>query len=145
MTFGRIIYWVTPEDRRGFRHVWFPARFVTMFFVFWDGMAFSIQGIGVIYLIANLTKKDQTAAQVENALAITYDVLRVGFVMQIIVFGVFVLLAIRFMFASKNWRYDWPEQGSARWRSMAWVIVICTSLVAVSVHLHHPSCPSNLR
>ena len=133
MTFGRIIYYVCPESRRGFRQTWVPARFITILFIFLDTLSFCIQCIGIFYLIAKLSAQDQTTLQQKQALKTTYDILRVGFIMQITVFGLFMLLVLRFMFASKSWRFDWPEGGSGSWRTLGWTLVTAGLLITVSL------------
>ena len=132
MTFGRIIYWATPENRRSFRYLWVPARYVTLVFTTLDILSFLIQAIGVFVMIANLNKEDQGKEDRKNALRMTYDILRAGFIMQLIVFGVFMLIAFKFMFSSKNWRFDWPDRGSGEWRKMAWTTVVAAFLITVS-------------
>jgi len=132
MTFGRIIYYVCPENRRGFRQIWVPARFITILFVFLDTLSFIVQCIGIFFLIAKLSAQDQTTAQQKQALKTTYEILRVGFIMQITVFGLFMLLVLRFMFASKSWRFDWPERGSGSWRTLGWTLVTAGLLITVS-------------
>ena len=132
MAFGRIIYWVTPESHRGFRHTWVPTRFVAIFFIFWDCLSFFIQCVGILFLVANLYKKDLTVDRQTKVLTTTYDILRVGFIMQTIGFGIFALTSIRFIFASKNWRYDWPEGGSSSWKRLAWTVTGSSMLLTVS-------------
>ena len=133
MTFGRIIYYVTPENRRGFRQIWVPARFITILFMFLDALSFCVQCIAVFFLIAKLSAQDQTAAQQRQALKTTYEILRVGFIMQITVFGIFMLLVLRFMFASKTWKFDWPEGGSGSWRTLGWTLTTAGLLITVSL------------
>ena len=132
MTFGRIVYWATPENRRSVRYLWIPARYITLFFVSFDILSFLVKAIGVLVMIAHLNKNDQSEEDRKNALTMTYDILRVGFIMQLIVFGTFMLIAFKFMFSSKNWRFDWPERGSGKWRKMAWTVVAAAFLIFVS-------------
>lgn len=127
MTFGRIIFWVAPDDKRSARYTWVPARFLTIFFVTWDMLGFVISCIGVFVLIANANKKELTVDQQINGMNITYKILQVAFIWQIIAFTAFWIVAFRFMFSSKTWKYDWPNSGT--WRKMAWVVVITSALV----------------
>ena len=131
MTFGRIVFWVTPEEKRTFRYTWVPARWITTFFVSWDMAGFVISCIGVFVLIANASKKGLTPDQQQNNLNITYSILRVAFIWQIVVFAVFTIVSFRFMFASKAWKYDWPENGIKHWRKIAWAVNGASSLVMV--------------
>ena len=131
MTFGRIIYWVTPESHRTVRHIWVPARFVTIFFITWDILSFFVQCIGIFVLVASTSKAHQTIDQQRKAMDMVYLILRVGFIMQITTFSVFMLTTLRFMFASKSWSYDWPNGGSGSWRTLAWTVVFSSILITV--------------
>ncbi|MCJ1255117.1 hypothetical protein MMC24_002933 [Lignoscripta atroalba] len=131
MIFGRIIYWVTPESRRGFRHLWVPARFIAIFFIFWDVLSFVIQCLALIIILSQVYNTDTDTRLRAKALKTGYNVLKIGFIMQICVFGTFALLALRFMFVSKQWRYDWPEGGNSSWRKLAWTIAGVSCLIAV--------------
>ena len=129
MTFGRMVYWVTPETKRTFRNIWAPARFVALIFTFLDAFSFFIQCLGVLYLIATFSRRDLTIPQQENALRITYAVLQFGFIMQTSVFGIFSIIAFRFMIASNAWGNEWPDPG--RWRKLGWAVVVASLLVTV--------------
>ena len=143
MTFGRLIYWVTPENRRGFRQVWVPARFITLIFVFLDSLSFCVQCIGILFLISKFSIAGQTQIQQAQVLRTTYNILRVGFIMQIVVFGTFMLIAFRFMFASKAWKFDWPEGGNAKWRTSGWTVVAAGFLIAVSLNTNYTALVTN--
>ena len=132
------MYWVTPEDKRTIRYTWAPVRWITTFFVSWDMAGFVISCIGVFVLIANATKKDLTPDQQVNNLNITYSILRVAFIWQIIVFAIFSILSFRFMFASKAWKYDWPQGDAKNWRKIAWTVNGASSLITVSQAFNEP-------
>jgi len=100
--------------------------------MFLDTLSFCIQCIGIFFLIAKLSAQNQTGAQQRQALKTTYEILRVGFIMQITVFCIFMLLVLRFMFASKNWKFDWPEGGSGSWRTLGWTLTTAGLLITVS-------------
>ena len=133
MAFGRIVYWVTPVSHRGFKKIWVPVRFIAFLFITFDMLSFFIQIIGVFVLIAHLTREDSTVSQRTKSLKMTYDILRVGFIMQIITFGFFMLIALRFMFVSKTWRYDWPNGASGSWRKLAWTVTGSAVLITVCI------------
>ena len=134
MTFGRIIYWVTPESRRGFRHLWIPARFIALFFIVCDVISFCLQGLALLIIFVQLDRNDGDIKADNDTVRAGYNLLKVGFVMQVCVFAVFALLALRFMFASKQWRFDWPEGGNSSWRKLAWTIALTSVLIAVSLN-----------
>ena len=106
---------------------------MALLFLFWDMVAFLVQVLALLIVFSNVYKTNQDPARMEKQVDMAYNILRVGFVMQICVFGIFALLALRFMFVSKQWRYDWPEGGSHDWRRMAWVITGASILIAVCV------------
>ena len=120
MTFGRMIYWVAPEENRTFKHVLLPTKWITTIFVSFDFASFIVACIGVIVLYVNATKADLSDDQRASGIMMTYSILRVSFVWQLVVFSIFTIVAFRFMFHSKAWRYDWPD-GSTRWRKMGWM------------------------
>jgi hypothetical protein len=126
MNFSRIIYWVTPDQKRGLRYTWVPARWFSTIFISLDFVAFLIQCIGIFALIANAAKKDLTLDQQKAALKLTYDILKVGFMMQVANFSVFVFIALRFMIASNSYKFDWPDAGTEKqgqWRTIAWIVI----------------------
>ena len=142
MTFGRIVYLVTPENRRGIGQTWVPIRHVTTIFVALDFFTFVIQCIGVIVMIAYISQIESAEARTpgakqavdfaERGLARAYRLLQAGFIMQIVFFVAFLVIAFRFMFVAKSWRYDWPEQGNGKWRKIAWAVIGASGLVTVS-------------
>ncbi|KAI4147546.1 MAG: hypothetical protein LQ340_005506 [Diploschistes diacapsis] len=117
MTYGRIIYWVSPAEKRTVRYTWVPARWVTTTFVSLDCCALFISCVGIFVFISNENKSGLTDAQKRD---IPYQILKVAFFWQIAVFFLFTVASFRFMFSSKSFKYDWPN-GSAEWRKLAWV------------------------
>ena len=117
MTYGRIIYWVSPQEKRTVRYTWVPVRWVTTVFVSLDLAAFAISCIGIFVFIANQSKQELDEGQKRE---IPYQMLKVAFFWQIAVFFIFTIVNFRFMFASKGFKYDWPN-GSSEWRKIAWV------------------------
>jgi len=124
MAFGRVVYHVTPEERRNFKNLWVPARFITPIFVILDIIGFLIMFIGLGGMAASVTNDDiksdpkKLKSTVDNALI----ALKVGLVLQLICFLIFTLLASRFIMVSKRWRNQWPD---AKWRKFA--LVICAA------------------
>ena len=131
MTYGRIIYWVTPKDKRTIRYTWVPTRWVTTTFVSLDFLAFAICCIGIFVFIANEGKSDLSPAEKRE---IPYQVLKVSFFWQIAVFFIVTIATLRFMFASKNFKYDWPDE-SGQWRKIAWTNSGCIFVILVSCYL----------
>ena len=117
MTYGRIIYWVSPQEKRTLHYTWAPVKWITTIFVSLDLAAFFISCIGIFVFIANQSKTDLNDEQKRE---VPYQVLKVAFFWQIAVFLVFTLASFRFMFSSKTFKYDWPN-GSSEWRKIAWI------------------------
>lgn len=151
MTFGRIVHLVTPESRRGVGNTWVPTRHITTIFVTLDFVTFFIQCIGIILMITYISKIEaipvNTAQGVQatqiagHGLMRAYRVLQAGFIMQIVFFLAFLVIAFRFMFVAKSWRFDWPDQGNGKWRKIAWAVIGASALVMVSQpHRSIPSC-----
>lgn len=128
MTYGRIIYWVSPAEKRTVRYTWVPARWVTTTFVSLDCCALFISCVGIFVFISNENKSGLTDAQKRD---IPYQILKVAFFWQIAVFFLFTVASFRFMFSSKSFKYDWPN-GSAEWRKLAWVNTGSMFIITVS-------------
>ena len=47
MTFGRLVWLVTPVEERTFSKLWAPARWITLFFICFDLLSFVLQAIGL--------------------------------------------------------------------------------------------------
>ena len=125
MTFGRIVYWVSPEEKRSFKYTWVPARWITTTFISLDILGFIISCAGIFAFISNMSKTDLTADQ---KAFFPYQVLKFGFVWQIVVFFLFTVIALHFMFSSKSYEYNWPE-GSGEWRKIAWTVFIAMAIL----------------
>ena len=125
MTFGRIVYWVSPEDKRTFRYTWVPARWITTTFISLDVIGFIISCAGVFSFISNVSRTDLSTYDRGYT---PYQVLRVGFVWQIVVFFLFTIIALHFMFSSKSYRHDWPE-GTGDWRKIAWTVFVAMAIL----------------
>ena len=128
MTHGRIIYWVSPQEKRTVRHIWAPARWITATFISLDLFAFFISCIGIFVFIGNQAKSDLNDGQKRE---IPYQVLKVAFFWQIAVFFIFTIVSFRFMFSSKSFKYDWPN-GSLAWRKLAWTNIGTMFIITVS-------------
>jgi hypothetical protein len=125
MTFGRIVFWVSPEEKRTFRYTWVPARWITTTFVALDFVGFTISSIGVFVFIANSAKSDMTLDQQQY---VPYQILKVAFVWQIVIFAIFSIVSLHFMFSSKSYKYDWPN-ANGEWRKIAWTIFIAMGIL----------------
>jgi hypothetical protein len=132
MTFARILWYVTPSDRRNFRSLWLPARWVAPVFVLFDMGAFFIQFLGVVAAASaytNTSKRDEKAQQTKINNAVR--VLKFGLIVQLLCFGVFALIGSRFMFISRGWTVA-SINPPAGWRRLAWSVNTSATLIMVS-------------
>lgn len=130
MTFGRIMWYVTPSDRRSFRSLWLPARWVAPLFVLFDMGAFVIQFLGVAAAASAYTHPRAGGPQ-QTKVASAVRVLKLGLIVQLLCFGVFALIGSRFMFISRAWT-PVSIDPQPRWRRLAWSVNASATLITVS-------------
>ena len=129
MTFGRILWYVTPSNQRNFRTLWLPAGWVAPLFVLLDMGAFFIQFLGVAAAASAYTEKKDEATQkadIDKAVG----VLQFGLVLQLACFGVFAFIGSRFIFISRKW----PGVGidpHPTWRRLAWTVNVAATIIMV--------------
>lgn len=102
MTFGRLVWYLTPSDRRTFSTLWVPARWITPIFVSFDMFAFLIQLASITDVRSAYTSskplKDATT-MFEHGL----HVLKVGLIIQLLCFTAFAIIGLRFTLVSRKW------------------------------------------
>ncbi|KAH7311376.1 RTA1 like protein-domain-containing protein [Stachybotrys elegans] len=98
LSFGRLILWVVPPEQRSIKLLWAPPRFITPIFVGFDIMALLLQVIGAV-LLAGTDRADPDA--LEN-LQRGKDLGMAGVTLQIIAFGFFSIVTVRFHFVSRR-------------------------------------------
>ena len=124
MTFGRLVWWVTPEAERRFQTLWVPARWITLVFVSFDLGSYVVLLIdAVIYAISPSQKKH------ERSRGVIIQRLETSF--QLLGLALFTIFAIRFMFVSKRWRRQWPVGGRRNWMYLGWATVASSALMTV--------------
>jgi hypothetical protein len=133
-TFGRILWWVTPRDGHNFQSLWCSGRWVTPFFVCVDLISFFIQllgagALGTAYASRSLDAKDRQDKTSQGLAA-----LKLGFALQLICFGVFVVIGTRFLYISRQWQgkallYQAPR--GANWVRLNWVVNVATLAITV--------------
>lgn len=135
MTFGRIVWYITPADRRTFSTLWVPVRWITPLFVTFDMFAFLIQLGGITDIGSAYTSTDSPPKQAA-ALDHGLHVLKFGLLIQLLCFAIFAVVGLRFMLVSRKWGD--PAAGADRaWRSCAWMVNGATTLITVGAQ-----CPS---
>lgn len=135
MTFGRIVWLVTPTADRNFRTLWVPPRFLTPFFVAFDLGSFLIQLLGAGALGSAYSDKSLPDKEKSDRIKRGLGTLRVGLVLQLICFSAFAVVGIRFLALGRRWvrqplRYGDPK---AKWQRLSWTINTSATIITVSV------------
>ena len=89
MAFGRLILWIIPTPHQTFRTLWLPARHITPLFVGFDVVSFLLQCAGGAML---------ASASSQSSLDRGRTIVLIGLAVQLVVFGFFVVAAIRLSF-----------------------------------------------
>ncbi|TGO43420.1 hypothetical protein BHYA_0001g00490 [Botrytis hyacinthi] len=116
MAMGRVILHVTPSSFRNVKNLWVPPRWMTPIFVTCDIVAFLIQVFGA----TSATSKDSKVVQRG------YNVMKVGLVIQLVCFGFFLVVSLRFHFISKKFESSWPDR---QWKKLLMAINIASGLI----------------
>ena len=136
MTFGRLIYWVTPPSHRGFRQLWLPIRFLAPTFVFLDIGSFCVQLVGILFIMGAMAGVDTSAQEYQSMTNQGIQILRFGLIIQMAVFGVFAILGTRFLLISHRWAHVSSVAGVGGWKTLAWAVNIACTLISVSFLVH---------
>jgi len=91
--FGRIVFYITPRELQNFKFLWTSPRFLTFIFVFCDLFAFVLQGIGAVQVSTGNTK-----ATLDRGKATVL----IGLAVQLVAFGFFSVIGIRFNIKSRH-------------------------------------------
>ncbi|KAI4136851.1 MAG: hypothetical protein L6R39_007586, partial [Caloplaca ligustica] len=128
--FGRLLYYTVPPSHRTFRTLFMPARFIAPVFVVLDVVAFFIQLIGLGIALQSINKDEEDMDQEDkDAQKRGVDILRVGLIVQLLVFGIFAVLCVRIVLISKRWQFAWPDAG--KWRALGWIVATGSFLITV--------------
>ncbi|TVY20544.1 Protein RTA1 [Lachnellula arida] len=98
IVFGRIVYHVVPTEARTTRLLWVPARWLTPIFVLCDIVALLLQMIGAIK-VTSISPGDADATSKANQ---GKTIAEIGVAVQLVCFGLFSIIAVRFNFTSKR-------------------------------------------
>jgi hypothetical protein len=133
-TFGRILWWITPRESHNTQTLWCPSRLVTPLFIGFDLGSFFIQllgagAVGTAYASKTLTAEDRQS-KTKTGLA----ALKIGFTLQLICFGLFVLIGTRFLYVSRRWAgrplQYLPPKG-ANWPRLNWAVNLAAVAIVV--------------
>ncbi|KIM95606.1 hypothetical protein OIDMADRAFT_133677 [Oidiodendron maius Zn] len=106
VAFGRIVFHVVPRQARTIALLWVPPRFVTPIFVICDIIALFLQLIGAIIITSVQPGDEDAASKLNKGKAIAL----IGVAVQMISFGLFSVVAIRFNFTSKRFEAEFQER-----------------------------------
>ena len=124
VAFGRIVFHVVPRQARTTALLWVPPRFVTPIFVICDiskctcswslstvswaiyVVALFLQLIGAIIITSVQPGDEDAASKLNKGRAIAL----IGVAVQMISFGLFSVVAIRFNFTSKRFEAEFQER-----------------------------------
>ncbi|KAF2651334.1 RTA1-domain-containing protein, partial [Lophiostoma macrostomum CBS 122681] len=132
-TFGRIVWWVAPVTERSFRVLWCPPRFITIFFVAFDLGSFFIQLIGASSVGSASLDKSLGASERDKRTRDGQSILKFGLVLQLICFGIFTVIGIRFIAISRRWSEIPLRHGAphVQWQRLNWTVNISAFLIMV--------------
>ena len=95
-----------------------------------DTSAFLIQFLGLV-AVAGAVTGNKSTQETETAIASGLRILRFGLVIQLMCFGIFAIIGLRFIVVSKHWHV----QNGTEWRSLAWAINACAAIIMVMTSL----------
>ena len=105
-----------------------------MIFVSFDLGSFLVQLMGASAVGAAYSDKDLTAEVQEEKARSGLAALQLGLALQLICFGMFVLVGLRFLFVSRRWRGRPPPYAirpGASWERLLWAVNTATTLITV--------------
>ncbi|KAB8356324.1 hypothetical protein FH972_023908 [Carpinus fangiana] len=132
MVFGRIVWATTPLEKLKARHLWVPPRWITPIFCLFDLFSFVVQALGVAVVASAFNPSNPTIVDghvivdAEKTKAGT-RLIEAGVIMQVVCFGLFALLAWRFMFISRQFRPNMREN----WKRLSWAVNAAGTLIAL--------------
>ncbi|TVY84656.1 Protoporphyrin uptake protein [Lachnellula suecica] len=98
VVFGRIVYHVVPTEARTTSLLWISPRWLTPIFVVCDIVALFLQLVGAV-IITSIDIGDPDAVKKANR---GKHIAEIGVAVQLICFGLFSIIAVRFNFTSKR-------------------------------------------
>lgn len=130
VTFGRLVWYITPQPHRNSKHLWVPPRLITPIFVAFDLFAFLVQFLGVATVASayNDSQKGEDLSGNADKTARGKKILKVGLVAQLLCFCIFALVSVRFLVICKKWRHSSHAHG---WMPLSWAVNAVAVLVTV--------------
>lgn len=102
--------------------MWVPVRWITPIFVIFDVLSFLIQLFGAV----SVSGADQTDV---DRIKRGQNVIKIGLAVQLVCFGFFTIIGIRFLFTSRNFASDVID--GKKWRHLNYAVNIACGLILV--------------
>lgn len=117
-TYTRVMFWVTPDDKRNFQTLWSPPMWTSFLW-------------GFLLFIGDASK---TVAQnaLERTDPLSSMVQLIAQIYQFFVLSGFTFLTYRFMMMSRRWLIH-GECEEKDWRRLGWTVVLAAATMAVSL------------
>ncbi|KAF2689013.1 RTA1-domain-containing protein [Lentithecium fluviatile CBS 122367] len=133
VVFGRIVWWVTPTERRNFRTLWCPPRYVSLFFIAFDIGSFCIQFMGASAAASAVTDDKLSEEERREKSERGRSIMRVGLVLQLLCFMLFAVIGTRFIIISRRWAGTPPRYGRpyVRWERLNWAVNAAATLILI--------------
>ncbi|KAH8663098.1 RTA-like protein [Tricladium varicosporioides] len=106
VVFGRIVFHVVPKAHRTLKLLWISPRWLTPIFVVADIIALMLQLVGAVQ-ITTINPTDRDALSKSNR---AKRIAEIGVAVQLIFFGLFSVIAVRFNFTSKRFASEFEER-----------------------------------
>ncbi|KAG4413305.1 hypothetical protein IFR04_013565 [Cadophora malorum] len=118
MAMGRIALHAAPTEFQTVKHLWIPPRYMTPLFVTCDIAAFVTQVMG---------GTDATSDDNKTALN-GMKTMKIGLIIQLVCFGFFLIISVRFHSVSKRFEQFWPDK---QWPKFLVAINVSCALIFI--------------
>jgi hypothetical protein len=128
-TFTRIIWWVTPNEKRTRNVLWFPVHKISFFWTLFFAIPDMTKAI-----ISNMEKPEK--GKPPNPASLFNRIQQICLAIQFFVVVLWTLWAARLMRVSRKWVIS-GEAEDKNWRALGWACVASSTLLSVSLELLH--------
>lgn len=132
--FGRIVWWVTPQESRRVRLLWCPTRYVAALFVLVDTGSFLVQLLGAGAVGAAYSNHALSAHDRQERARTGRAALKLGIGVQVACSGAFTVVATRFLVVSRRWvgrSLPYAAHPGASWTRLTWAVNASSLLLMV--------------
>lgn len=129
MTFGRLVWYISPHKKLNFRSLWIPPRWITPIFVTFDVVTFLIQFFGISQVAVSIKPQGKTDF---NKLQNGLKILRFGLILQMVCFGLFAFIGFHFLIVTRSWTVPLSRARRAQWQRLNIAVNVAATLITVS-------------